>query len=58
MAFGLLGLLVIALDIWALWHCWTGLLAFGPKVLWTIVVVIFPILGPILYVLFGRAKRP
>ena len=55
--FGVLGLVVLVLDIWAIWHCWSHGLALGPKVLWTIAIVIFPILGLILYLLFGRARR-
>jgi hypothetical protein len=50
-----LGLLILAIDIWALWHCWTRSLEIGPKILWSIAIIVFPILGPVLYVLFGRS---
>lgn len=54
--FGKLGfLIVLILDLWAIYHCWTRSLAFGPKVLWTLLIVILPVMGPCLYVFLGRA---
>jgi hypothetical protein len=52
---GLAGLLLIVIDLWALWHCWSRSLATGPKLMWSVTILIFPVLGPILYALFGRA---
>ena len=54
MGLGVFGALVLILDLWALWHCWSRSLAIGPKVLWTITILFFPFLGPILYALLGR----
>jgi hypothetical protein len=52
----ILGLIVLIIDIWALLRCWNSSLNFGPKVLWTIIILLFPVLGVIGFILFGRAK--
>jgi hypothetical protein len=52
----LIGLVVLIVDIWALIRCWSSSLNLGPKVLWTLIILLFPILGVIAFVLFGRAK--
>jgi len=49
-------ILVVIIDIWALSHCWSRSLATGPKVFWTVLIVLFPLLGPLLYMLLGRAR--
>ena len=55
--FGKLGLLIVViLDTWTLWHLWSGSLANGPKVFWTLLIVMLPIAGPCLYVFLGRAR--
>ena len=50
-------LLLLILDIWAVLRCWNSSLNLMPKLLWTLVIFIFPIGGLILYILFGRAAR-
>ena len=54
MGIGVFGALVVILDLWALWHCWSGSLAIAPKLLWAIAILIFSVVGPILYALLGR----
>ena len=49
-------ILVVIIDIWALSHCWSRALTKGAKILWTILILIFPLFGPLMYVLFGRAQ--
>ena len=50
-------ILLLILDIWAVWRCWNSSLSLIPKFLWTLVIFCFPIGGLILYILFGRARR-
>jgi len=55
--FGKLGfLIIVVLDTWTIWHLWSGSLASGPKVLWTLLIVMLPVMGPCLYVFLGRAR--
>ena len=49
-------ILVVIIDIWALSHCWSRALATGPKIFWTVLIILFPLLGPFLYMLLGRAR--
>ncbi|GAB4318055.1 MAG: hypothetical protein Kow0074_07030 [Candidatus Zixiibacteriota bacterium] len=49
-------IIVVVIDIWALSHCWSRSLTTGAKILWTILILMFPLLGPLLYVLLGRAR--
>ncbi len=47
--------LILIFDIWAIYHCWHGSLETGPKVLWTLLIFMLPLMGPCLYVFLGRA---
>ncbi|MBD3297606.1 MAG: hypothetical protein GF341_03045 [candidate division Zixibacteria bacterium] len=49
-------IIIVVIDIWALSHCWSRSLTTGTKILWTILILVFPLFGPLLYVLLGRAK--
>lgn len=53
---GLLGLVVLILDIIAIVDAIKGKLPTGQKVLWVILILILPVLGMILYFLIGRKK--
>lgn len=57
MDYGLLGLIILALDIYAIWNIlkesWSGL----KKVVWIIIVLAFPVVGMAAYFLIGRDKR-
>ncbi|HVT90568.1 MAG TPA: PLD nuclease N-terminal domain-containing protein [Tepidisphaeraceae bacterium] len=53
---GLAGLLVLVLDIYALYLVLTGPGENGKKLLWVLLIVFFPLLGAILYFLLGRGK--
>ena len=55
---GLLGLFWVVLVIYVLYTLWTrSRLTEGTKIIWTIIILIFPVLGLILYALFGRPNR-
>jgi Phospholipase_D-nuclease N-terminal len=48
------GLLVLILDIYAMYLILNSSANANQKLLWLIIVVVLPILGPILYLLLGR----
>jgi len=52
----LFGLIVLALDIWALLNIWESNESTGSKLLWTVAVLVFPVGGFIAWLLFGPKK--
>ena len=54
---GILGLIVLILDIWAIINIVTSERSVGAKVLWTLLVVILPIIGFIIWLIFGPRAR-
>ena len=56
MGYGLVGLLILVLDIYVIYMILKGGGDPGEKLLWVIVVLLLPLLGPILYFLIGRGR--
>lgn len=56
--YGLIGLLILILDIYVIYLVVTGSGDPGVKLLWIILVLLLPLIGPILFFLLGpgRAK--
>jgi hypothetical protein len=54
---GLLGLIVLVLDVWAIVQTLQSPATTGSKVLWIVVIVLLPLLGLILWLLFGPRER-
>ncbi|MXN63580.1 hypothetical protein GR183_01575 [Stappia sp. GBMRC 2046] len=54
---GLLGLLVLAADIYAIIKTIGSGASTGAKVIWTLVILILPVLGVIFWFLFGPSER-
>lgn len=50
---GLLGLIILALDIWAILKIFDSGATTGAKVLWILAILILPLLGLIIWWLFG-----
>ena len=50
---GLLGLIILVLDVWALVKIVQSGADTGAKVLWVVLIIILPVLGFILWLLFG-----
>lgn len=50
---GLWGLLVLIADIWAIVNIFQSNATTGSKVIWTLVVILLPVLGFILWLLLG-----
>jgi len=57
MAYSLVALLILVLDIYVIYLIVTSSAETGMKLLWVIVVLVLPVVGPILYLLLGRAAR-
>jgi hypothetical protein len=53
--FGLLGLVVLALDIIAIVDVAKGSGDIGKKILWIALILVLPLVGMILYFLLGRS---
>ncbi len=50
---GLLGLIVLVLDIWAIVKTLDSRNPTGTKVLWVLLIVLLPVLGFILWLIFS-----
>lgn len=56
---GIFGLLILALDIWAIVSVVRSDASSGKKILWVLLIVILPVLGLILWGIMGpRGNRP
>ena len=53
---GLLGLVILILDIIAIVDVLKSAASTGKKLLWILLVIIFPIIGMILYFVLGKKK--
>ncbi|MFC1657865.1 PLDc N-terminal domain-containing protein [Candidatus Omnitrophota bacterium] len=53
---GLIGLVVLVLDIIAIVDAVKSKMTSGKKILWIILVLIIPVVGMILYFLVGKKK--
>ncbi len=50
---GLMGLVVLIADVWAIVNVFQSSADTGKKVLWTVLVIILPVLGFILWYFLG-----
>lgn len=58
MEYGLIGLVILALDIWALLSVWNSGATTGVKIAWTIGIIIFPLIGLLVWFFAGpRGNR-
>ena len=58
MEYGIIGLLILALDIWALLSVWGSGASTGTKIIWTLVILILPVIGLLLWFLAGPRGSP
>jgi hypothetical protein len=52
------GLIVLALDIWAVVNIIGSPASGGAKILWTLLIIILPIVGFIIWFFAGPRSRP
>ena len=50
---GLFGLIVLVADVWAIVNIFQSSADTGNKVLWTVVVIVMPLLGFVLWYIWG-----
>ena len=50
---GLLGLIILVLDVWALVKTVQSGAGTGAKVVWIVLIIVLPVFGFILWLLFG-----
>jgi uncharacterized membrane protein len=50
---GLIGLIILALDVYAIIKTFDSGASTGSRVIWTLVILLLPVLGLILWWLFG-----
>lgn len=53
MEYGLLGLLVLILDIYAIYQTLTSGASTAAKLVWTLVILILPVLGAVAWLVAG-----
>jgi hypothetical protein len=53
----IVGLLLFILDIYVIYLIATSSAEIAMKLIWVIVVLILPLVGPILYIVLGRGGR-
>lgn len=53
MEYGILGLLVLLLDIYAIYNILTSAASTGAKVIWTLAILLLPVLGFIVWLVAG-----
>ncbi len=53
MEYGIIGLLILALDIWALISVWGSGSSVGGKIIWSLVILILPVIGLLLWFFVG-----
>ena len=56
MVYSLGGLVVLVLDIYCIYLVLTSSGDSAKKLLWILVILLLPLLGPILYLLIGRGR--
>ena len=54
---GLFGLIVLVADVWAIVNIFQSSADTGNKVLWTVVVIVMPLLGFVLWYIWGPKTR-
>lgn len=53
MEYGIIGLIVLALNIYALYNIWTSGASGLSKIIWSIGIFVLPVLGFIAWAIFG-----
>ncbi len=54
LGYGVCGLIIIILDVLAIVEVWKSPRSDGDKLLWTVVIVVFPLVGLAAYYFFAR----
>ncbi|POA18950.1 hypothetical protein C1886_14770 [Pseudomonas sp. FW300-N1A1] len=49
----LVGLIILALDIWAILNVFKSSVGAGTKIIWVVVILVLPVLGLIIWAIAG-----
>ena len=55
---GFLGFLILVLDIYGIYKTWTSSASTGAKIIWSAAIFFLPVLGMILWFMFGPKGSP
>ncbi len=47
------GIIILALDIWAILNVWGSSASTGSKILWTLLILILPLIGLVIWYFVG-----
>ncbi|WP_298845242.1 PLDc N-terminal domain-containing protein [uncultured Roseobacter sp.] len=53
MEYGIVGLIVLIANIYALVKTWTSAVSLGAKLLWTLLILVLPVIGFIIWFFAG-----
>jgi hypothetical protein len=53
---GILGLIILALDIWAILHVAGSSASQGAKVAWILLIIVLPVVGFLIWLVAGPRK--
>lgn len=53
---GILGIIVLALDIWAILHVAGSSASQGAKVFWILLIIVLPVVGFLIWLVAGPRK--
>ncbi|TMM51165.1 PLD nuclease N-terminal domain-containing protein [Sulfitobacter sabulilitoris] len=53
MEYGIIGLIILIADIYAIYQVFTSGASTGAKVVWTVVILVLPVLGLIAWLIAG-----
>jgi hypothetical protein len=56
---GFFGIIILVLDIWAIINVFGSTASTGTKVVWTVAIILLPVIGFVAWLIFGprSAKR-
>lgn len=52
----IVGLVIFALDVWAIVNVWQSRASTGKKALWTVLVILLPVIGLVAWYFAGPRK--
>ena len=55
---GLLGLILLVAAVWAIYSIFQSSASTGAKALWTVLIIVLPVVGLIIWVLAGPKGNP
>jgi hypothetical protein len=54
---GIVGLLILVLDVWAILNIANASASMGAKLIWIVLILLLPVVGVILWWLFGPISK-